>query len=900
MSNTISNDERIKVQQAFLNIIKSLPFAAAQPDEKLQQFANTTEFALFSQAMGSKQRYAQMVQTKLHELKEKGAQQPNLGLQGGPPQQPQQPQINLGMASNAMQQNSGMNQSQLAQMQLLGLNNSTLLQNQIQNQILMKSMAAASGNTQAMGGMDMNMLNMMGGGLGGLQNMGMAANSLTSINPVGTSTAGGLPIANAQSLMVFNAQRAQKQLPPITMEQLQLLIFQRQQQQQLQQHQQQQQQMAFQQQQQQQAQNQQLNALLQAQLMQNQQLQQNPQMTNFLNVAQQLQAGNGSPSLNANLNMMNQKAQQLQQQISQQQVHQLLQPLPQSSIATPKTLLNSTQPSLPPLQTLPPQQRISFIGRFIERLMAQSPKVENLPLSREQICAAVGMSADKLPQDYANAVNEELLRRLKVGNAQAGSIQQVAPSPTPLVAAPVVPNQPPQAPVQVSPEDLQYIKNLLQELRIMVANSVKLLPLFQSVPGKESQIIMLNKIKQLAEMNFAAPADTVYITRANADVLKAKLTELYNEGEKIVLASRVTSAPTNIPPSQQAHAPSPKLATNQMDNWPLANLSFNKAAEIVNAFQNHVRTQPANEAATRQHFDGKLAGFQTNITQLIQLVTQFKELQASTIHPLLKPQNPTPVATPPLNAKSLPTGKQAATVGKKTNNSIPKLPSLPLPSAGAGLIPSVTEGKKLLPSDMKTEIKTMLSEMGQNGVWRMEGLDGETKLVKIGFNYHLQDAQVVNGGVDSVPVDAKFQNLTSDIDESFVDNDMEFVLGTDFVVPTVRPFNASEALNLHKLSIEEEVRSIESRFNVKGVVLDVGVANVVVSFSNARAEMTERVVFTIQEKKLYEERCGEYNDDGKMADSDELMEVDVEGFGLIDVCSSGSRRMFDVLTELYA
>ncbi|ORY46845.1 hypothetical protein BCR33DRAFT_783306 [Rhizoclosmatium globosum] len=647
MSNTISNDERIKVQQAL--VYPSQPPARREASAVCQY----TEFALFSQAMGSKQRYAQMVQTKLHELKEKGAQQPNLGLQGGPPQQPQQPQINLGMASNAMQQNSGMNQSQLAQMQLLGLNNSTLLQNQIQNQILMKSMAAASGNTQTMGGMDMNMLNMMGGGLGGLQNMGMAANSLASVNPVGTSSAGGLPIANAQSLMVFNAQRAQKQLPPITMEQLQLLIFQRQQQQQLQQHQQQQQQMAFQQQQQQQAQNQQLNALLQAQLMQNQQLQQNPQMTNFLNVAQQLQAGNGSPSLNANLNMMNQKAQQLQQQISQQQVHQLLQPLPQSSIATPKTLLNATQPSLPPLQTLPPQQRISFIGRFIERLMAQSPKVENLPLSREQICAAVGMSADKLPQDYANAVNEELLRRLKVGNAK-GVTSTGAPSPTPLVAAPVVPNQPPQ------------------ELRIMVANSVKLLPLFQSVPGKESQIIMLNKIKQLAEMNFAAPADTVYITRANADVLKTKLTELYNEGEKIVLASRATATSINDSPAVEA-------------------------------------------------------------------------------------QNPTPVATPPLNAKSLPTGKQAATVGKKINNSIPKLPSLPLPSAGAGLIPSVTEGKKLLPSDMKTEIKTMLSEMGQNGVWRMEGLNGETKLVKIGFNYHLQDAQVVNGGVDSVPVDTKFQ-----------------------------------------------------------------------------------------------------------------------------------------------
>ncbi|KAJ3051840.1 hypothetical protein HDU99_008314, partial [Rhizoclosmatium hyalinum] len=205
--------------------------------------------------------------------------------------------------------------------------------------------------------------------------------------------------------------------------------------------------------------------------------------------------------------------------------------------------------------------------------------------------------------------------------------------------------------------------------------------------------------------------------------------------------------------------------------------------------------------------------------------------------------------------------------------------------------------KKVSPTDMKNEITKLLTEMGKNGNWMVEGVFGQATVMDVGFNPDLQGSANSYAGLQSVGVDNEFKDIMDSEED-----DMAFILGSDYATPSWKIVSPLAVVGDKggTMSIEDEVQEIETKFNMKGQVLAMaGSSTVTVTFKNNLDSLIDKVIFVITERGLYEQRTGDSGEG--MKEDDELMDVSVEclerEYSYVNT-GSLSRRMQDVISSL--
>ncbi|KAJ3013787.1 UNVERIFIED_CONTAM: hypothetical protein HDU68_000536 [Siphonaria sp. JEL0065] len=546
----------------------------------------------------------------------------------------------------------------------------------------------------------------------------------------------------------------------------------------------------------------------------------------------------------------------------------------QNAPQEPRQILQST---ITPNQTL-------IVLRIAGKLLKSGKQLEP-PLSHSEICSLLEADPRKLPQSLTPLVNDELVKQIhgnhqqtkrKRDDGQEGEFQppkydeeyesmdrQVESSPQqdvgtmkPIQTLAPVRNQSHGVSIDVSADDLEYIKSRLPELKVMHQNIPQLMNTFSSATGKESQIKHLAQIRDLLDLQMNADEKTIYVNRAQVDYLKKKLTDLYLDGRRILVQKPKTSVPASIPKPQPSAAPfltpfvaqlndnavstihTPQLPTS----WPLATIPLEKARDLVLKVQSHQTPAIVTQQLDQQL---KMNAPTTNLTFAIleNLVKGYNTTiqQEQNVQPQLNKEETCPAKT---DSQDFTQNNQ--TIQPSTIQS-----------------PTVQLSSSALSVPRKSDILNALSELGTNS-WNLHNTNSQAAkpLIEPGFNPNLQRTRIIEngyGGLETVPVDDEFLGW----DESET-NDLDFMLGTDHVVQhklvSQIPFRAQRATPTNTQTVEEEINDIEAMFGRKGRIYRLSgqdeAESLVVSFGQVDSPCREdnMAVFTINPRGAYEER----------------------------------------------
>ncbi|KAJ3013788.1 UNVERIFIED_CONTAM: hypothetical protein HDU68_000537 [Siphonaria sp. JEL0065] len=313
-----------------------------------------------------------------------------------------------------------------------------------------------------------------------------------------------------------------------------------------------------------------------------------------------------------------------------------------------------------------------LVIKIVDRMLTRKPNCEP-PLTHTDITTILGVQPDKLTADYTALVNEELKKRVQERqqnqqqnppqNQQQSQQQTQQPVVAPTVAAVAPSQQSARPPVQVSPEDLKYIKDKFEEMKSMYTNTTQLMEVLVK-GGKEKEIAMLTTMRALFAAQYETNETTVYVNRVQVDALKEKLHELYMVGQSIVKTVASASTPKaeapQPPPPAAKQEPVPKVATpkpqpplapvavpspqpiqplaqpqpmmqmqqqqmlqQQLPPWPFPQFPLDHAKRAI--FLIRSQTTPQGELRVRQQLEAKLSSIQPvlNSIQLEQLVTRY-------------------------------------------------------------------------------------------------------------------------------------------------------------------------------------------------------------------------------------------------------------------------------------
>ncbi|KAJ3072183.1 hypothetical protein HDU98_004070 [Podochytrium sp. JEL0797] len=897
----VTLEDRQRVRLAMFTLLKQTPMLSTQPDDQINSTALQIEQQLWSLANGNRAVYAEITKSKAAEIRAKGESSLATSVAGGTRvsnvqlmqsnQSTNSPNVTVQLNPQQNQMGTSMTSQQATQM---------LAQMQMIQNMQQKSPTVGGGLMGQSNMGDLNAFGVMGGG-GGAGNPNFGSNfgqggggntgnfnpsmGIQNANMIGAGGNGsGASSVNNTVLMnrwnAFNTARSLNGNPTVTFDQF-VMALQAQQ------------------------------GLLQ------QQQQQQQQQQNILNAYMSLQQSNaGMPSNNNsnplfNLNALN----------SMTNASPALRPAPQPLIA-------QTQPIS------------SIVVAKLVDIILQSQQIIEPPLPHARICAIANIAADRVPVEYVGPVNEELGKRVRERKANAQAVlmmhmqQQHQGKPAVVVAA----NVPQRNPVSVSPEDLVYIKSLFEEMKDLHSQTEQLIDAFKNAGGKDNQIRVLTQIasRSIFQLQSNAGPGVVYTTRSQADSIKRSLTDLYLQAQNLPgggvsrTPSLVTLSPAKLePPSKQPGSASLRASPNPIHSvltanpipsliasvpqplsnplmpptsasatpltpWPFPHLPLPQAMSAVTTVNNRIQSSPGNEASIVANADATLTGkgIPGGFIAFRQMVmVHAKQYQSQQ---LIQQQN----------RQMMPIVSQVPVV---VQTQVPEVPRGPPPMAPH--LPNA-QVKHLPELPMKVEMNKILNELGRHGVWQMDGVYGAVMApIAVGFNEDLQAKKGNVSGLAGVGVDEEFQNW----DDSAEEHDISIMLGGDYVIPKWRftsPFkdlgmkrdSAADTAPQPRISIEQEVGNIESKYGLKAEILEAGA--VIVSFESASEldkSLNGKVIFTIRERSSYEQRIGSLDlqdgVDGK--EEDELMEVETELEGVfLEFGKGNSRRMQDVIELL--